>query len=390
MTERLYYEDSHRKEFDGEVLVCEPEGDHYKVVLDRTTFFPEGGGQYADTGEINGIRVFDVKERDGQIWHKMERPLEPGAKVHGRIDWEQRFDRMQQHTGEHIVSGLVHQRFGYANVGFHLGEDYCTMDFNGPITKGQLKEIEQEANRAVFANLPVSVLYPSKEELAGLSYRSKIEIEGQVRLISIPGYDLCACCAPHMDTTGEIGLIKLVSMVNYKGGERITLLAGMRSLKDYEEKEASAKAISAMLCAKEPEIAQAVEHLKEEQSSLKRKNLSLQRKFLGYLAEEISTEEPVVTVFEEDLAGDAPRELMNLLLDKGAKVCAVFADNGQSFRYVIGSRAQDVRPLCRELNEALEGRGGGKPDMVQGTLAKGTKEEIKKRCKAFAEERRTE
>lgn len=380
MTERLYYKDSHTREFEAEVLLCEPEGDFFKVILDKTAFFPEGGGQYADTGQIGGVRVLDVKEREGQIWHKTEKPLTPGTKVQGCIDWEQRFDRMQQHTGEHIVSGLVHQKFGYDNVGFHLGEDYCTMDFNGPITKEQLKEIEREANQAVFANLPVTVLYPSKEELEDLDYRSKIEIQGQVRLISIPGCDLCACCAPHMDTTGEIGLIKLVSMVNYKGGERITLLAGMRALKDYEEKEANVKAISALLCAKEPEIAQAVEHLKEEQANLKRKNSSLQKKFLRYLAEEINVEDPVVTVFEEELAGDAPRELMNLLLEKGAGVCAVFADNQEGFRYVIGSHTKDVRPLCRKLNEALDGRGGGKPEMVQGSVKAGTKEEIRALC----------
>ena len=213
-TRRLYYEDSHQREFDGEVLACETEGEAFQVLLDQTAFFPEGGGQYADTGALNGVRVLDVKDRKGMIWHKTEGPLEPGTRVHGIIDWEQRFDRMQQHTGEHIVSGLVHQRFGYDNVGFHLGEDYCTMDFSGPITREELKEIEREANRAVFADLPVTVFYPSKEELEDLEYRSKIEIQGQVRLVSIPGYDLCACCAPHMAHTGEIGLIKLVNMIN--------------------------------------------------------------------------------------------------------------------------------------------------------------------------------
>ena len=169
---------------------------------------------------------------------------------------------MQQHTGEHIVSGLVHKRFGYQNVGFHLGSDYCTMDFNGPITKEELREIEREANEAVFQNLEIQVLYPSKEELAGMEYRSKIEIEGQVRIVVVPGYDVCACCAPHVNKTGEIGMIKLVNMVNYKGGERITMLCGRRALRDYEKKEEGTKAISAMLCAKEYEVAEAVEHLK--------------------------------------------------------------------------------------------------------------------------------
>lgn len=380
MTERLYDWDSHRKEFDAQVLACETDGDGYRIELDRTAFFPEGGGQYADTGRIGDVDVLDVREKEGRIWHKTKEPLACGTKVHGVIDWEQRFDRMQQHTGEHIVSGLVHQRFGYDNVGFHLGEDYCTMDFNGPITREQLRELEEEANRAVFANLEVSVLRPSKEELEALDYRSKIEIQGQVRLISIPGYDLCACCAPHMDRTGEIGLIKLVNMVNYKGGERITMQAGMRALKDYREKEENTRAISALLCAKEPEVAEAVSRLKDEQAQQKRRNASLQRKLLGFLADGIPTDEETVVVFEESLDGDAPRELMNLLLEKGAGVCAVFAENGSGRRYVIGSRSQDVRPLCRRLNERFEGRGGGKPEMVQGSLAAGSPEEIRAVC----------
>ena len=382
-TRRLYYEDSHQREFDGEVLACETEGEAFQVLLDQTAFFPEGGGQYADTGVLNGVRVLDVKDRKGMIWHKTEGPLEPGTRVHGIIDWEQRFDRMQQHTGEHIVSGLVHQRFGYDNVGFHLGEDYCTMDFSGPITREELKEIEREANRAVFADLPVTVFYPSKEELEDLEYRSKIEIQGQVRLVSIPGYDLCACCAPHMAHTGEIGLIKLVNMINYKGGQRVTLLAGMRALKDYEEKGAGTKAISALLCAKEDQVAQAVEHLKEEQAALKQRQVALQRKLLRYLAQEILPEEPVTAVFPEDLEGDAPRELMNLVVERGANVCAVFVKTREGFRYVIGSREEDVRPLCRQLNEKFAGRGGGKPEMVQGSLTAGEKEEICAFCRDY-------
>lgn len=378
MTEKLYYLDSHMKEFDAEVLSCEPAEKGYKVVLDRTAFFPEGGGQYADTGMLGDAYVSDVQEKAGGIFHMTDKPLPAGETVHGRIDWEKRFESMQQHTGEHIISGLVHERFGYNNVGFHLGADYCTMDFDGPVTKEALREIELEANRIVYQNLDIEVLYPSKEELKGMEYRSKIEIEGQVRIVNIPGVDTCACCAPHVKKTGEIGNVKLVNMVNYKGGERINMLCGFRALADHREKEESARAISALLCAKEGEIAEAVRHLKEEQLSLKGKAAELQQKLLSYRAEEIDVSGGVTAVFDKELSGNGPRELMNLLLKRGACICAVFAGTDtEGYRYVIGSHMEDVRPLCKRLNEAFGGRGGGKPEMVQGSLA-GAEEEIRK------------
>ena len=217
-TVKLFYEDSHMHEFNATVLSCQPDGNTYRVVLDRTAFFPEGGGQYGDIGTLNGVKVVDTREKDGIVYHRTEAPIEEGSTVHGSLDWEVRFERMQQHSGEHIISGIVHRRFGYENVGFHLGEDYCTMDFNGPITKEQLKEIEIEANEAIFRDIDILTTTPTKEELKNMEYRSKIEIEGQVRIVTIPGYDVCACCAPHLTKTGEIGLIKLVDMTNYKGG----------------------------------------------------------------------------------------------------------------------------------------------------------------------------
>lgn len=379
MTEKLFYEDSHRTECVGKVLACEEKKDHYEIVLDQTVFFPEGGGQYADTGVLGEAKVLDVHEKQGVIYHWCDRPVEVGSTVVGRIQWEERFEKMQQHSGEHIVSGLVHEKFGYNNVGFHLGGDYCTMDFDGPITKDELKEIERLANEAVYQNLKIEVSYPSKEELKNMEYRSKIEIDGQVRIVTIPKYDVCACCAPHVKDTGEIGMIKLVNMINYKGGGRITMLCGRRALRDYDAKDENVKEISALLCAKELETAEAVRHLKEEQESLKGKYHSLKQKLLQYRAQEIPVDEGgKIAVFACDLTGNEPRELMNLLLDKGAKICGVFAGtDDEGYRYVIGSRSEDVRPIGKVMNEAFEGRGGGKPVMVQGTLC-GKKEEMEK------------
>lgn len=393
MTEKLFETQSHRKEFQAAVLSCTPHDrmpcgcglsqSGYQVVLDRTAFFPEGGGQAADTGMLGGVRVQDVQERDGVIYHMTDGSLKPGSKVEGMIDWEIRFSRMQQHTGEHIVSGLIHSRFGYDNVGFHLGEEVCTLDLNGPVTKEQLKEIEFAANEAVFANLPVEISYPSKEELAAMDYRSKIEIEGQVRIVSIPGYDVCACCAPHVERTGEIGLIKFTHMQNYKGGVRITMVCGLRALRDYQAKEESVKAIMLSLSAKEEKIAEAVERVKDEIAILKQELVSERAKVLGFIAEQIPKGQRMVCLFEAELSGNAPRELMNLVLDRDTDVCAVFSGKEEEgFRYVIGSRTEDVRLLCKELNAVFAGRGGGKSGMVQGSL-KGEKERIRQYCEEF-------
>ena len=377
MTEKLFYKDSHMRRFTATVVSCEPFGEIYKAVLDRTAFFPEGGGQYADQGFLNEVKVVDVKEKEGIIYHHIEKELEAGTEVIGEIDWEKRFSKMQQHTAEHIVSGLIHQNFGYNNVGFHLADSYCTLDLDGPMTKEGLRKIEFEANKAVFANVPVEVLYPTKEELEILKYRSKIEIEGQVRIVRIPGYDVCACCAPHVKMTGEIGMIKFVQSQNYKGGVRITMLSGDRAFWDYCRKEESIREIMSSLAAKEELVAEAVEHLKEENSALKQKIYEQQKWKLQKMADEVP-EKYAVCVFDEMLEGAAPRELMNMILARGVSVCAVFAGNEKSgFRYVIGSHSSDVRNLCKSLNVMFEGCGGGKPEMVQGSL-KGMKSDIEK------------
>ncbi|MCI9076131.1 MAG: hypothetical protein HFH10_10105 [Dorea sp.] len=376
-TVKLFYEDTAVKEFDAAVLSCGPVKDGYEAVLDRTAFFPEGGGQYGDTGWIDGIPVTDTREKGGIIYHYVKEPLEAGRQVHGRLDWDIRFERMQQHSAEHIVSGIIHRRFGYENVGFHLGADYCTMDFNGPITKEQLREIEEEANRAVFADLPVYVLYPDKETLAQMEYRSKIEIEGQVRIIEIPGIDVCACCAPHVESAGQIGLIKLVDMTNYKGGERIHMLSGIRALKDYQRKQESARKIGNILCEQESKLVDAVEHMRQEDIRLKGEIAGLRKQILRNRAGEIDVTEHVVIVFEEGLSGDEAREFMNFLLERGAGVCAVFTGTEEAgYRYVIGSRTEDVRPLNERLKENFGARGGGRPEMVQGSLT-GTRDRIK-------------
>ena len=382
MTQRLFDVDSYNKEFTAKVISCVPSGDNYKVVLDRTTFFPEGGGQAADKGTLNQINVLDVQEKDGIIYHIVSDSFDEGAEVNGKIDWDVRFERMQHHTGEHIVTGLIHAKYGYNNVGFHLSDGVCTLDMSGPLTKEQLQEIEIQANEIIYQNRSVEVLYPTKEELETLDYRSKIEIEGQIRIVKVDGCDICACCAPHVRSTGEIGVIKMVQTQNYKGGVRITIACGRRALRDYSAKDEYVKAIMYSLSSKEELIVEGVELLKKEIAQLKSKVLESERERLRFKTQEIATGQRTVCLFEERLDGNLPRDFMNMVLDKDTCVCAVFTGNETSgFRYVIGSRTQDMRPISKALNAEFSGRGGGKPEMVQGSLV-GTKAAIEtKVCK---------
>lgn len=374
-TIKLFYEDSDRKEFTAKVLSCEEAEEGYKIVLDQTAFFPEGGGQTADTGKLwltedtedKAINVFDAQEENEVIYHMADGSLEVESVVKGIIHWKERFSKMQHHSGEHIVSGLVNHHFGYNNVGFHLGSQVVTLDFDGVLTKEQLRQIEYEANEAVAANIPIEVTYPSKEELKTISYRSKIEIEGQVRIVTIPGYDTCACCAPHLKTTGQIGMIKLVNMHNYKGGVRVYMLCGFAALSDYCEKEESVRKIALSLSTQDSQVADGVERLKEEIYRQKGKILNLVNELLDYKVAAVEENAPIGLMIDENLEGNQPRELANKLMDKGVNLAAVFAGEDESgYRFVLGSRNMDVRPIVKEMNVALHGRGGGKPEMVQG------------------------
>lgn len=377
MTKKLYDENSYLKDFTATVTGCETEANACRIFLDRTAFFPEGGGQAGDAGFLNDCEILDTQEKDGFIWHLTGQPIAPGTQVTGHIDWEKRFDRMQQHTGEHIVSGLIYKHFHYNNVGFHLGETEVTLDFDGPITKEELKKIEQEANRAVWDNLPIEITYPSKEELKILDYRSKIEIQGQVRIVTIPGIDVCACCAPHVTRTGEIGLIKLANVQSHRGGVRIHLLAGMRALADYGEKEHNIKAISVLLSAKEEDTSKAVERLKQENFNLIGKILLLQKTLIEQKAATVPEDTKDIIFFEKDLDSNTAREFVNLLTKRCTGIACVFTGNDDAgYRYILGSSQEDVRPLCKKLNETFHGKGGGKPEMVQGSLT-GTQEAIK-------------
>ena len=384
-TEKLFYYDSHMQEFDAVVVSCEERKEGFGIVLDRTAFFPEGGGQFGDTGFLNEIPVMDTREKKGVIYHVTKDPLEPGTRVCGKLDFEQRFDRMQQHTGEHIISGIVHSLYGYDNVGFHLGADMTTLDFNQELTSEQVQEVEQRANRAVFSNVPVKVMYPDKRTLAEMEYRSKIEIEGQVRIVEIPGVDMCACCAPHTETTGEVGLIKILSCDRHRGGCRMVMVSGMRALKDYQEKQRSVTEVSVALSAKPEKIGEAVLHAKEQQMKLRESLNRIQAVYLKGKLEAVGPEDKTVVIFEEELDTVAIRNFINDAMAISDGICGAFVGNDDTgYRYILGSSKEDVRGAAKILNEKFQGRGGGKPEMVQGSL-NGSKEEIEAAVKELAE-----
>ena len=367
---KLYYDSAYIKEFEAQVLSCQEGKKGWEITLSATAFYPEGGGQPADTGLLGNVRVTDVHEKDGQVVHYTDGPLPVGEMVRGVIDWDRRFQHMQEHSGEHLVSGLIHQRFGYDNVGFHMGTDEVTIDFNGVLEWGDLMAIEEKANGMIWENLEISAVYPEKDELDAMEYRSKKELTGAVRIVSIPGGDVCACCGTHVERTGEIGLVKFLSMIHYKGGVRISLLCGKRAVEDYERKRDQVQKISVLLSARPGEISRAVEKLKEDEAKLQEKLVAAYDKLIASEVRDIKEGDGDIFILEPDFEAIQLRHLVNRLLEekKGRTVLALGGAAEGSFLYVLGSRDGDMRRLSRELNGLLNGRGGGSAQMAQGTF----------------------
>lgn len=375
---KLFYEDTHLLDFEAVVTDCQSLKDSYRIVLDRTAFFPEEGGQPADTGTLNGLPVRDVSIREDIIYHHMDTPLDIGTKVTGHVDWDRRFDFMQQHSGEHIISGLVHKHYGFTNVGFHLGLTEVTLDFDGSIGMDALREIEAEANSIVYKNLPVKAYFPDRDSLQTMEYRSKIEIEGAVRIVEIPGVDVCACCAPHVDKTGEIGLIKITGVQSHRGGVRINILCGQRALKDYSTKQDSVNALSALLSAKPELVVEAVKKLLEDGLKQKETINTLAGQLLqiqvASLPEPSACPNPIL--FVELSNPIAIRNTVNELTCKYPGYCGIFNGNDVSgYSFIIGSSSSDCRTLAARLRETFGAKGGGTAPMIQGSVQT-TKEQL--------------
>ena len=367
---KLYYDSAYIKEFDANVISCEKGKKGFEVILDQTAFYPEGGGQPTDTGVLGGIAVLEVHEKNGEVIHYLEHPLTVGERVHGKIDWENRFIHMQEHSGEHLVSGLIHAKYGYDNVGFHMGSDEVTIDFNGLIEWDDLMEIEKKANFMIWDNLEIYADFPAKEELDVLDYRSKKELTGDVRIVKIPGGDICACCGTHVMRTGEIGLVKFLSMIHYKGGVRISLLCGKRAMEDYEKKRDQVQKVSNLLSAKPGEIASAVEKMKTDITKLQEKLAESYRELIEHKVGTFEESEERIYLLEPEFGAVQLRQMVNRMIEekKGKTVLALSGNCDRGFLYVMGSQSEDMRLLSKELNTLMSGRGGGSVQMAQGTF----------------------
>lgn len=377
-TKKLYDIDAYATEFDATVIscveaecvnTCGDKGSIYEVILDQTLFFPEEGGQTPDKGILGDTAVIDVQIKGDVIKHFVTKSLEAGSHVKGCIDWQHRFFNMQQHSGEHLFSGLAHRKYGLKNVGFHLSNQIVTMDFDKALSEEQLKEMEWAINEAIVANVEIKTGYPSKEELAALDYRSKIEIEGDVRIVEIPGYDICACCAPHVHRTGEIGMFKIQNVQNYKGGMRISFLCGFRALEEYRKKSEIISELSGILTTNQDNLAEHVNKLKTQVQSLKTQLSNAKQTLMESKIKDIPVEQKDVILFERDIDAPVMRAVVNKLMEEHEGICGIFAGTDEEgYNFIIGSKNVDCREIATKLRNELNARGGGKAQMIQGSV----------------------
>lgn len=367
---KLYYRAPYVKEFDAVVRMCESlGGGRCAVVLDRTAFYPEGGGQPSDTGMLGGVRVLHVVEKAGHIIHETDGCLEVGSEVHGVLDWERRFSLMQQHTGEHIFSGLVKKHFRYDNVGFHMHGSFMTVDWNGVLDWEQLMAMERETNEMIWQDLPVLSLWPAPEQLDRMDYRSKKALSGAVRIIEIPGCDICACCGTHVSRTGEIGLVKVLDFIHYKGGIRVTLTAGRCAADAFDERQQWMNELGSIFSVPPEKVVEAASRTRKNEADLRYQLGQARLEALMEKARAMEKSDSPLLVFEDGLSMDETRKYCTALVEGGkGSTVLVCSGSDDGFMYALGSGCVDVRQLGRRMNAELSGRGGGSSRMVQGSM----------------------
>ena len=374
-TEKLYYADPFLKEFTATVLTCEAGKKGFLVTLDRTAFYPEGGGQPTDQGTMNGLAVTEVHEKDGVIFQTVEGNVDIGETVSCRIDWERRFDHMQQHSGEHILSGILCADYCCDNVGFHMGADTVTIDYNTEITWDQCLAAEAKANAIIAADIPCNIAFPGKEELDALDYRSKKELSGQVRIVSFPGADCCACCGTHVLRAGQVGLVKILSCQKFRGGVRMEILCGSRAFRYLSACYDQAKAIGQKLSVKPTDACKAVERLEKELADTKSRMAALESIAWEAKAKEQEGKENVLLI-EPPMGGDSLRRLADTVAHRAAGLTAVFAGEDGRYAYaLLRADGEDISSAVKAMNAALHGRGGGRNGFAQGSV-EATREEI--------------
>ena len=367
-TEKLYYQDPYLTAFTARVLTCEPAKTGFLVTLDRTAFYPEGGGQPADHGTLGAVSVTDVHERDGVIFHTCGGPVEAGSTVEGAVDWPRRFDHMQQHSGEHILSGLLCSLYGCDNVGFHLGADTVTIDYNRELTWEQVLEAERRANETIWKDTPAEITFPSPQALEHLHYRSKKELTGQVRIVSFPGADCCACCGTHVRRAGEVGLIKVLSCQKFREGVRLEILCGQRAYRYLSQVYEQDHAVAQLLSVKPRDTLAAVERQNAELTAAKQRMTELEEQLFALRAQALAGRGDVLLV-EPPMRPDGARKLADAAAKAAGGLAAVFAGEGSAYVYaLVRADGADISPLVKRLNDALSGRGGGRNGFAQGSV----------------------
>lgn len=375
MTEKIYDLDSYIKEFDAKVTACKKVDDGYEILLDRTAFFPEEGGQCCDKGTLNGIEVKDVQIKDGLIYHLCSERIPVQTIVKGIIDFKLRFRNMQNHTGEHIICGIANKLYEYENTGFHLGEDFVTMDLSGPLTKEEIQDLEFRANKAVFENHKVNAYYPSKDELSSITYRSKDGVSGDIRIVDIEGCDICACCAPHVKYTGEVGLIKIIESYAHRGGTRLCIVCGYDALSDYRSRFEESVIVSQLLSVKQNKISDGVQKLLDDFGITKQKLSQKSKAYALTLINSIEETNDGILIFEDDLDNDTMRHLANEGMKKTKKLFGILCGTDENgYKYILSSENIDLKSISRDINTALDGKGGGTSTMISGFFKKSKKE----------------
>jgi alanyl-tRNA synthetase len=370
------------------VLSCAPAGEQFDVVLDQTVFFPEGGGQPSDTGTLGGANVLHVREEGGEIYHRVDRALAVGASVTGVIDWTRRFDLMQQHTGEHLLSFSFYDLFQASNVGFHLALDYATIDFDKPVTREQIQEAELLANRFVWKNLAVqTTFYESEAEVAALPLRKQAEgLKPPIRIVHVEGADMCTCCAPHCYSTGEIGSVFVADASSYKGGTRITFFCGERALKLHRAQHDDLDAIARRFSCQREAALGAVKKLSDDYGALKKSERELAKSLNGYMATEFlqsAVQAGKYRVIAQLVCGVDAARLKDLAQASSAEktIALLLSETDERLSYVLSTGANfpiDVSELMPAVNAALGGKGGGRGTLAQGTApsSSGAKEAL--------------
>jgi len=387
---KLYEKQSKLKECEATVVDCYVNNGEVYIKLDESIFFPEEGGQYADTGVleycdsadasvVHSVRLLDGQIENNEIIYQVSDEIPIKTKILCKLDWNKRFDRMQNHSGEHILSGLINREYGYNNVGFHLSDDdMVTLVVDGALTREQVAELESKVNAVIYQNYPITDTYPTKEELANISYRSKIEIDGQVRLITIGNeiqtIDICACCAPHVARTGEIGILKVTGVMKVKGNTQISILCGRRALEYINHNLDTLSQLANAFTTHADNVPGIVDNLKNENIELKSQLSDYKEKVI--IEDIISNPDNRCIFTKEQLSAQNMKNIFNTLIQHCAGYVGIFAGTDDAgYRYYAGGKGLDARELAKVMRENLGTKGGGSEEMIQGK-AESTREAI--------------